>query len=59
MDFKENVIYFWDFPGSLEIKTLPFQYRGHGSIPGQGTKIPHAPLCGQKNNRNKKQTKKK
>ena len=27
---------------------------GAGSIPGQGTKIPHATLCGKKKNRKQK-----
>ena len=37
-----------DFPGSPVVKTLCFQCRGTGSIPGLGTKIPHAMLSGQK-----------
>ena len=32
----------WDFPGGPVAKTLCSQCRGHGSIPGQGTKIPYA-----------------
>ena len=28
-------------PRDSVVKTLPFQYRGTGLIPGQGTKIPH------------------
>ena len=31
-----------DFPGTPVVKTPCFQCRGVGSIPGQGTKIPHA-----------------
>ena len=31
-----------DFPGGPVVKTLPFNARDEGSIPGQGTKIPHA-----------------
>ena len=31
-----------DFPGGPVVKTPSFQYRRCGSIPGQGTKIPHA-----------------
>ena len=31
-----------DFPGGPVIKTLPSSAGGAGSIPGQGTKIPHA-----------------
>ena len=37
-----------DFPGSVEVETLSFQCRGMGSIPGQGTKIPHAVWHGHK-----------
>ena len=37
-----------DFPGSPVVKTLPSNAGGVGSIPGQGTKIPHAMGCGQK-----------
>ena len=32
----------WDFPGGAIVKTLHFYLRGMGSIPGKGTKIPHA-----------------
>ena len=32
-----------DFAGGPVAKTLSSQCREHGSIPGQGTKIPHAP----------------
>ena len=31
-----------DFPGGLVIKTLPFNAGDTDSIPGQGTKVPHA-----------------
>ena len=31
-----------DFPGGPVVKNLPYNARGTGSIPGQGTKIPHA-----------------
>ena len=31
-----------DFPGSLVVKNLPANARDMGSIPGQGTKTPHA-----------------
>ena len=37
-----------DFPGGPVVKTPCFQCRGTGSIPGLGTKIPHAMLRGQK-----------
>lgn len=33
---------FADFPGGLEIKNLPSNAGGKGSIPGQGTRIPQA-----------------
>ena len=35
-----------DFPGSPVVQTLCFQCKGLGSIPVQGTKIPHAMRCG-------------
>ena len=48
-----NLRNFRDFSGSPAVKTSCFQYRGHGSIPGWGTNIPHATLHSQKhNNRN-------
>ena len=31
-----------DFPGGLVVKNPPSKARDAGSIPGQGTKIPHA-----------------
>ena len=31
-----------DFPGGPVVKTLPFNARGAGLIPGLGAKIPHA-----------------
>ena len=31
-----------DFPGCPVVRTLCFQNKGVGLIPGQGTKIPHA-----------------
>ena len=37
-----------DFPGSPVVKTPHFTAGGTGSIPGQGTKIPHAVWRGQK-----------
>ena len=37
--------------GGLVVKTLPFHSKGHGSIPGWGTKIPHAAWHGQVNNK--------
>ena len=32
----------WDFPGGPLVKNLPSNAENVGSIPGQGTKIPHA-----------------
>ena len=32
----------WDFPGGSAIKNLPCNARDAGSIPGWGTKVPHA-----------------
>ena len=32
----------WGFPGSPVVKNLPSNAGDMGSIPGQGTKIPHA-----------------
>ena len=32
----------WDFPGGPVVKNLPGHAGDKGSIPGQGTKIPHA-----------------
>ena len=37
-----------DFPDGLGVKTCTPNSRGTGSIPGQGTKIPHAAWGGQK-----------
>ena len=33
---------YWNFPGGPVVKNLPSNVRDVGSIPGQGTKIPHA-----------------
>ena len=44
-----------DFPGSPVIKTL--HSGGTGSIPGWGTKIPHATQRGQKNPKHNKKSK--
>ena len=33
---------FWDFPGGPVVKNLPSNAGDAGSIPGLGTKIPHA-----------------
>ena len=37
-----------DFSSSPVVKTSPSNAGGIGSIPGQGTKIPHATGCSQK-----------
>ena len=34
-------ILFWDFPGGPVVKNLHCNSGGVGSIPGQGTKVPH------------------
>ena len=31
----------WDFTGGSMVKTSPCNAEGVGSVPGQGTKIPH------------------
>ena len=36
-----------DIPGEPAVNTPRFHWRGTGSIPGQGTKIPHAVQCKQ------------
>ena len=36
------ISYTKDLSGGPVVKTLPFKAEGVGSIPGQGTKIPHA-----------------
>ena len=33
---------FWDFPGGPVLKNPPYNVGDAGSVPGQGTKIPHA-----------------
>ena len=38
----------WDFPGGPVVKTLCFQCRGLGSIPGRGTEDPHTVQHGGK-----------
>ena len=51
-----NFTYMWnlkkqnrDFPGGPVVKTPFFHCRRHGFDPCQGTKIPHATQCSQKN----------
>ena len=39
---KASVIILRDFPGGPVVKNPPSNAGGPGSIPGQGTKIPHA-----------------
>ena len=48
----------WDFPGGPVVKTLPSTAGGAGSIPGWGTKIPHATQSGQKKEKKKEKRKK-
>ena len=36
-----NFINIWDFPGAPVVKNLPCNAGDGGSIPGEGTKIPH------------------
>ena len=45
-------IYNMELPGGQVVKTLNFQRRGMGSIPGQGTRIPYATWCDQKISKN-------
>ena len=40
-----------EFPGGPVARTLYSQSKVPGSIPGQGTKIPHVMWCGQKKKR--------
>ena len=45
LGFSQTAFQKWksmDFPGGPVVKTLSFQCRGTGSIPGPGTQIPHA-----------------
>ena len=35
-------MWIWDFPGGPVVKTPSSKARDEGSIPGQGTKSPHA-----------------
>ena len=43
---------YWDLPGGLVVKSLPFSAEDTGSIPDWGAKIPHA---SQPKNQNIKQ----
>ena len=46
------------FLGGPGVKSLLFHYRGTGSVPGQGTKIPHTLRCSQgKKKKNRKERK--
>ena len=38
----------WGLPDGPVVETLPSSAGGAGSIPGQGTKVPHATGCAQK-----------
>ena len=46
------------FLGGPGVKSLLFHYRGTGSVPGQGTKIPHALRCSQGKKKKKQKRKK-
>ena len=35
-------VYYWDFPSGPLVNNLPYNAGEVGSMPGQGTKIPHA-----------------
>ena len=48
-----------DFLGGPGVKSLLFYYRGMGSVPGQGTKIPHTLRCSQGKKTQKKKWQKK
>ena len=37
-----------EFPGGPVVRTRCLHWQGTGAIPGQGTKIPQAAQCGQK-----------
>ena len=39
---QKNIVRFLDFPGGPVVKNLACNAGDRGSIPGQGTKIPHA-----------------
>ena len=53
--WKKKKIEAQEFPGGPVVKTPCFQGKGHGLIPGQGTKIPQ----GQKKKKMEKEKKKK
>ena len=40
---RDQLVRSEDFPGDPVVKTPPSNAGGAGLIPGQGTKIPHAP----------------
>ena len=37
-----KIVIMWEFPGGPVVRTQCFHCGDPGSIPGQGTKIPHA-----------------
>ena len=41
-DFLTRICYAWDFPGGPVVKNPPSSAGDMGSIPGRGTKVPHA-----------------
>ena len=55
--FENKTVQYQDLPGSPVVKTLPFNARRVGSIPGWGTKTPNALWCDKTKTINK-QTKK-
>ena len=58
VSFPKYKIQFRDFPGGPVVKNLPSNAGDKGSIPGQGTKIPHAsgPLSPHRNQRSPRAT---
>ena len=45
---------YWEILGGPEVMTQCFHYKGPGSIPGRGTKIPQEKLCNHKKKTKKK-----
>ena len=54
LSVESTCIYLRYFPGSPVLKTPCFNAGCMGSIPSQGTKIPHAMQCGHKLEKKKK-----
>ena len=54
MKYFEDVYNLWgDFPGGPVVRDLPCNAEAADSIPGQGTKIPHASWPKKKKRRHK------